>query len=266
VSDLEDRVTALELKLGEYIRGIEIATSIVGSLVLIEEGREDAGVYNESLKFQHRKLSGTTEERIAQLERFMEENLIMMRAFFRVLIDKGRISGERLNEMLAAPNPPRYENGARMVAKAWLNPDFKSRLIHDAKGTLRELGFALNRTPKLVVVEDTESTRNVIVCTLCSCYPYELLGNPPWWYKHDSYKEVIVKEPRKTLAEMFSLRIPDNVEIRVYDSTSDIRYMVLPRMPEGTGNMSEEELAKLVTEESLIGVGETRKPVVSKVK
>ncbi|MBI2648557.1 MAG: nitrile hydratase subunit alpha [Thaumarchaeota archaeon] len=115
-------------------------------------------------------------------------------------------------------------------------------------------------------MREAGGVHNVIVCTLCSGYPYELLGNPPWWYKHDSYKEVIVKDPRKTLEEMFKLKVPQGIEVRVYDSTSDIRYMVLPRRPDGTEGMSEEELCRLVTQDSLIGVGETVRPAVSQVK
>jgi nitrile hydratase subunit alpha len=98
------------------------------------------------------------------------------------------------------------------------------------------------------------------VCTLCSCYPYELLGNPPWWYKSDEYREPIIKNPRQLLSQMFKLQIPENIEIRVHDSTSDIRYMVLPKRPSGTEALKEEDLSKLITEESLIGVGELKKP------
>lgn len=258
---LEERVTALEIELGKLIRSIEVATSIIGNRVLIEESREDAGVYNESLKFVHRRLSGPIEARVAQLESMLYENMVLARASLVILTRQGLISPERVDEMLTATNPPRYENGARIVARAWLDPSFKSRLMEDAKGTLRELGFALNRTPKLVVVEDTKTVHNVIVCTLCSCYPYELLGNPPWWYKHESYRDAIVKNPRKTLIDMFKLNVPEDVEVRVYDSTSDIRYMVMPRRPDGTEGMSEEQLSGLVTQDSLIGVGETKPPI-----
>jgi nitrile hydratase len=255
----EERVTALELKLGEFIRGIDVATSVIGSNVLVEESREEAGVYDEKLKFGHRRVDGSTDDRISELERYLEEEMLLLGCLSEVLIRKGWITEEKLEEMLKSLNPPRYENGAKIVARAWLDPAFKARLMSDAKGTLRELGFALNRTPKLEVLEDTGSVRNVIVCTLCSCYPYELLGNPPWWYKHDSYKEAIVREPRKTLEQMFKLSIPEKIEIHVYDSTSDVRYMVLPRRPDGSGELEEEELAKLVTQDSLIGVGEPLK-------
>jgi nitrile hydratase len=263
---LEERVAALETRLGEFIRGIMIATSIIGNLVLVEESRDEAGVYNESLKFEHRRLTGPTEDRISQLEGFLHGEMAFLHSLMAVLIAKGLITSEKLEEMLSASDPPRYQNGAKIVARAWLDPVFKSKLMSDAKSTLRDLGFALNRTPKLVVVEDTDSIRNVIVCTLCSCYPYELLGNPPWWYKHDSYKQAIVGEPRKTLEQMFKLAIPENVDVHLYDSTSDIRYMVLPRRPDGTTGMGEDELANLVTEESLIGVGETLKPTVTEAE
>jgi nitrile hydratase subunit alpha len=253
----EERVAALELRLGEFIRGIEVAASIVGYRVLAEESRDEAGVYNESYKLAHRKVEGSEEERISQLEAYLEEEMVLLSALLKILTEKKLITREKLDEMLSAPQPPRFENGAKIVAKAWVDPAFKAKLMTDAKGTLREMGFALNRTPKLVVLEDTESVRHVIVCTLCSCYPYELLGNPPWWYKHDSYKEAIVKEPRRTLESMFELVVPEDVEISVFDSTSDVRYMVLPRRPDGTVDMGETELAELVTQESLIGVGST---------
>ncbi len=260
---LEERVDALELTLGDFIRGINIATSVIANNVLVEESRAESGVYLEEFKFEHRKLSGTAEERVSQLELMLGEEMVLLQTLLRTLTSKGFISEDRLREMLSAPYLPSHENGARIVVKAWLDPSFKSQLMNDAKGTLRDIGFSLSRTPKLVVVENTVSVHNVIVCTLCSCYPYELLGNPPWWYKHDVYKQTIIRNARQTLAEMFSFRVPQDVEIRVHDSTSDIRYMVLPRRPEGTEELGEQELAKLVTEDSLIGVGDVSKPLVT---
>ncbi|MGA2663680.1 MAG: nitrile hydratase subunit alpha [Nitrososphaerales archaeon] len=263
----EERVAALELRLGEFIRGIEVANSVIGTNVLNEEGRDEAGVYDGSFKFGHRKVDGSsTDDRISELGRYLEEEMLLLGCILEVLVRKGWVTDAKLEEMLRASNPPRYENGARIVARAWLDPAFKAKLMDDAKGTLRELGFALNRTPKLVVLEDTDSVHHVIVCTLCSCYPYELLGNPPWWYKHDSYKEAIVREPRKTLGEMFKLSVPGETEVRVVDSTSDVRYMVMPKRPEGSDGLREEELAKLVTQDSLIGVGETIKPAVAEAR
>ena len=262
----EEMVAALELRLGEFIRGIEVANSVIGSNVLNEEGRDEAGVYDGTFKFVHRKLDGSTDDRISELGRYLGEEMLLLGSLLEVLVRKGWITDAKLEEMLRAPSPPRYENGAKIVARAWLDPAFKAKLMDDAKGTLRELGFALNRTPKLVVLEDTDSVHHVIVCTLCSCYPYELLGNPPWWYKHDSYKEAIVREPRKTLGEMFKLSIPGGTEVRVVDSTSDVRYMVMPRRPEGSDGLKEEELAELVTQDSLIGVGETINPTVAEAR
>jgi len=266
VGNLEHRVAALEIGLGKLIRGIEVATSIIGNLVLVEESRREAGVYDEEARLEHRKLSGGTNDLVSQLKEMLMENMLLLQALLVSLTKKGLVTLEKVDEMLASTSPPRFENGARIVAKAWLDPEFRSRLVSDAKTTLRELGFALNRTPKLVVLEDTNTVRHVIVCTLCSCYPYELLGNPPWWYKHDGYKQEIVTSPRKKLEEMFKLAVPANAEVRVYDSTSDIRYMVLPRRPDGTEGMSEEQLAELVTQESLIGVGDPLKPPIMEPK
>ena len=264
--DLENRVATLEIGLGKFVRGIEVATSIIGGLVLVEESRQEAGVYDKEAKIVHRNLGGGANERVSQLEEMLTGNMLLLQALLVVLAKKGLVTLEKVDEMLASSNPPRYENGARIVAKAWLDAEFRSRLVNDAKTTLRELGFALNRTPKLVVLENTEFVRNVIVCTLCSCYPYELLGNPPWWYKHDSYKQEIITSPTKTLEEMFKLTVPANVELHVYDSTSDIRYMVLPRRPERTEGMNEEMLASLVTQESLIGVGDPLKAAIVQSK
>jgi len=256
----EERVTSLEFMLGEFIRGIEVATSVIGTRILVEESREEAGIYDARLKFSHWSAEEPEGGRISALERHLEDEMLLLGSLLQVLVKKGWITDAKLEEMLKAPQPPRFENGAIIVARAWLDPVFKARLMSDAKGTLRELGFALNRTPRLVVLEDSASVRNVIVCTLCSCYPYELLGNPPWWYKQESYKESIVREPRKTLEQMFNLSLPEETEVRVYDSTSDVRYMVITRRPDGSDAMGVEELAKLVTQESLIGVGELIKP------
>jgi nitrile hydratase subunit alpha len=265
-SGLEDRVAALEIGLGGFVRGIQVATSIIGDLVLIDESREEAGIYDDNAKLAHRKFGGRATERVGQLEEALSGNMLVLQALLVVLAKKGLVTLEKVDEMLAAPNPPRFENGARIVAKAWLDPEFRTRLLGDAKTTLRELGFALNRAPKLVVLEDTRSVRHVIVCTLCSCYPYQLLGNPPWWYKQDRYKQEIIASPRKMLEEMFELKVPPTVEVRVYDSTSDIRYMVLPNRPAGTEGMSEDQLARLVTQNSLIGVGDPLKAKVEEAK
>ena len=142
--------------------------------------------------------------------------------------------------------------GAKMVARAWVDPAFKTRAIQNGSAAAEELGFAVGPL-RLIVLEDTPRVHNVIVCTLCSCYPRMLLGLPPEWYKSSNYRSRVVREPRKVLQE-FGTHIPDEVEIRVHDSTADMRYMVLPLRPAGTEKLAEAELAALVTRDSLIGV------------
>ncbi|MGI0090673.1 MAG: nitrile hydratase subunit alpha, partial [Nitrososphaerales archaeon] len=259
---VEEKIASLEQKLGDLIKGVTIAGSFISDMMHIEEGREESGSYDPSFKFAHMDIEGTVDERLVQLSLLLAEYETLLEALFQVLVKKGIIRESRLQEMLSAKTPPSYENGARIVAKAWLDSEFKSRLLSDAKRTLREMDFALNRTPKLVVVENTDNAHNVIVCTLCSCYPYELLGNAPWWYKGDAYRQQIIQSPRKLLEEMFEFKVAKDVELRVYDSTSDIRYMVLPMRPKDSDGLGEEELSKLVTENSLIGIGHALSPSV----
>ncbi len=145
-------------------------------------------------------------------------------------------------------------NGARVVARAWTDPAYRERLLADGYAAIAELGFAGTQGERLVVVENTPSVHNVVVCTLCSCYPWPVLGLPPSWYKDPAYRSRVVREPRAVLRE-FGLDIPDAVEVRVWDSTAEIRYIVLPERPEGTEGEGEEELAGRVTRDSMIGVG-----------
>ena len=160
--------------------------------------------------------------------------------------------------------------GARIVARAWVDPDFKNRLKNDAVNAITKLDSELLsansgepidtwRVTHLKILENEDKVRNVVVCTLCSCYPRGLLGEPPEWYTSDEYRERVVKEPRKVLAEMGD-NLPDNVEIRIFDSTADTRYMVIPNRPAGTEAFSEEQLADLVTRDSLIGVADAESP------
>ena len=263
VDSAAERAEELEAMMAEFVSGVMVSESLVRGRVLVDESREEAGVYSENLKFTHRELTGSLEERVSLLENFLEQERTVLNTYLNLLVSKGFISKERLKEILAAPTAPTHENGAKVVARAWIDPQFKAKLLSDdAKGALRDMGFALVKTPKLVVLENTESVHNVIVCTLCSCYPYELLGNPPWWYKHDSYKQSVIENPRRTLEEMFKLTLPEEVEVRVFDSTSDIRYMVLPKRPEGSERMSADELAALVTEYSMIGTDIAKSPTV----
>jgi nitrile hydratase len=147
-----------------------------------------------------------------------------------------------------------------IVAKAWTDPAFKEALLSTGREALREMGVHQGKVGKLVVVENTEKVHNLVVCTLCSCYPYDILGDTPWWYKHDVYKTRIVQNPRAVVKEMFGLEIPAHKEVQVHDSTSDIRYFVLPQRPKDTEGMSEGDLAKLVTVDSLIGAGVALEP------
>jgi len=255
---IEDSVENLEMNLGRYINGIEIAAQVARAAYFIDEQRKDSGIYDPELKLIHREFPSSLNllERLQYAEKMLEEYYTVLQVYLRVLIARDFIKEDKLVEMLEAPVAPKFENGAKIVARAWTDPQFKVDLLRDAKQTLREMGIAVYRTPKLVVLENTEKVRNVVVCTLCSCYPYAILGNPPWWYKDDSYKQAIVADPRKTLKEMFHFSVPEDVELRVYDSTSDLRYFVLPRMP--SGKVAKEDLWKLVTPESLIGVGDPR--------
>ena len=154
-----------------------------------------------------------------------------------------------------------YENevgpqlGAGVVAKAWTDPDFKARLLEDATKACAELGIGGLQGEDMVVVENTDTVHNVITCTLCSCYPWPVLGLPPNWYKDPQYRAAITREPRKVLREAFSFEVPESVEVRVWDSSSEMRYWVLPQRPAGTEGWSEEQLLALVTRESMIGVG-----------
>jgi nitrile hydratase len=143
--------------------------------------------------------------------------------------------------------------GARVVAKAWTEPAFKERLLANGLAACAELGIGGPETEYLHVVENTSTVHNAVVCTLCSCYPWPILGLPPAWYKSSAYRSRLVREPRKVLAEM-GLSLPDSVEIRVWDSVSEIRYLVLPERPPGTDSLSEEQLAALVSRDAMIGV------------
>ena len=149
-------------------------------------------------------------------------------------------------------------NGAAVVARAWTDPAFKARLLADASAASREMGFDIGPL-NLIAVENTADTHNLIVCTLCSCYPRNLLGLPPDWYKTRAYRSRAVREPRAVLRE-FGLDLPDHVTVRVHDSTADMRYIVLPARPEGTEGMDEAALARLVTRDSMIGTGLPRQP------
>jgi nitrile hydratase subunit alpha len=176
----------------------------------------------------------------------------MEAAVRELLIDKGVFTAEDVRRQVENMDGRNAGRGATMVARAWLDPAYKQRMIANGSEAAEEIGLDVGPL-KLVVVENTPTVHNVIVCTLCSCYPRMLLGLPPDWYKSRNYRSRVVREPRTVLAE-FGTVIPEDVLIRVHDSTADMRYLVAPRRPKGTENWSEAELARLVTRDSMIGV------------
>jgi nitrile hydratase subunit alpha len=176
----------------------------------------------------------------------------MEAAVRELLIEKGVLTAEDVRRQVENMDGRNAGLGAKMVARAWLDPAYKQRMLADGSQAAEEIGLDVGPL-KLVVVENTPTVHNVIVCTLCSCYPRMLLGLPPDWYKSRNYRSRVVREPRAVLAE-FGTVIPEDVLIRVHDSTADMRYLVAPRRPKGTENWSEAELARLVTRDSMIGV------------
>ena len=174
-------------------------------------------------------------------------------AIRELLIEKGVLTQNDIQRQLDYMETKSPANGARLVARAWTDADFKARLLADPKKACAEMGIDATSMNEFVVLENTESVRNLVVCTLCSCYPRPILGRPPDWYKSFNYRSRAVNDPRGVIRE-FGQDLADSVEVRVHDSTADIRYLVLPLRPPGTEGMSKEDLAKLVTRDSLVGV------------
>jgi nitrile hydratase subunit alpha len=175
-----------------------------------------------------------------------------------LLIEKGIVTADEVRRQVEDMDGRNAGMGAKMVARAWLDPAYKQRMFDDGNAAAEEVGLD-HGAYKLVVVENTPSVHNVIVCTLCSCYPRWLLGLPPDWYKSRNYRSRVVREPRAVLRE-FGLELPDSVTVRVHDSTADMRYLVLPLRPAGTEGWSEEQLAGLATRDSMIGVAAADSP------
>ena len=185
---------------------------------------------------------------------------IRTKAIESLLIEKGIFTGDAIDAQIQA-----YEkdigpmNGAKVVARAWVDSGYRERLLVNGREAISEMGFADTQGAELVVLENTPAVHNVVVCTLCSCYPWSVLGLPPTWYKSFAYRSRVVIEPRKVLKE-FGLELDDSVEVRVWDSNSDVRYMILPKRPDETDNMSEDELVELVSRDSMVGVAQAKSP------
>jgi nitrile hydratase subunit alpha len=195
------------------------------------------------------------------IPRSEEEIAARVKALEALMIEKGIMTTDAVDRLAEI-----YENevgphlGAKVVAKAWTDPEFKARLLANATEACAELGIGGLQGEDMIAVENTDTVHNAIVCTLCSCYPWPVLGLPPNWYKAPPYRSRMVRTPRQVLRDDFGLDIPESVEIRVWDSSAELRYFVLPQRPEGTENLSEEELAQLVTRDSMIGVGQPLRP------
>jgi nitrile hydratase subunit alpha len=179
-------------------------------------------------------------------------------ALRELLIDKGIVTAREIADMVEAWEQKTPENGAKIIAKAWVDSDFKARLLDDGNAAVAELGFVIEGT-KLVALENTADLHHMVVCTLCSCYPRPILGMPPLWYKSKEYRARAVREPRAVLAE-FGTELGDGCQVRVLDSTADIRYLVIPKRPDGTDEMNEPDLAELVTRDSMIGTATAKQP------
>jgi nitrile hydratase len=185
----------------------------------------------------------------------MTDTEARVRALESLLVEKGYVDPRALDQLIETYETrigPR--NGAKVVARAWLDDDYRARLFEDATLAIAELGFTGRQGEHMIALENTDLIHNMVVCTLCSCYPWPVLGLPPVWYKSAPYRSRAVAEPRAVLAE-FGVTLGDHVKVKVWDSTSEIRYLVIPQRPGGTENLSEDQLAELVTRDSMIGTG-----------
>jgi nitrile hydratase len=185
---------------------------------------------------------------------------LRVKALESLLVEKGLVDSAALDELIDTfEHKIGPRNGARVVARAWVDPAYKQRLLADAAAAIEEAGFHNQYGDHLVVVKNTPEVHNLVVCTLCSCYPWLMLGLPPVWYKSTAYRSRAVIDPRGVLGE-FGLQLPEDVEVRVWDSTAELRYLVLPQRPDGTEHLTEDELAALVTRDSMVGVAKVKMP------
>jgi len=190
-----------------------------------------------------------------------EEVAARVKALESLLIEKGltsELAVDKVAELYEREVGPHL--GAKVVARAWTDPEFRKRLLEDATEACREMGIGGMQGEDMVVVENTDDVHNAIVCTLCSCYPWPTLGLPPNWYKAPAYRARMVKEPRAVLREEFGVDLPESTEIRIWDTSAEVRYWVLPQRPPGTEDMTEEQLAELVSRDAMIGVSLVEEP------
>jgi nitrile hydratase subunit alpha len=252
--DLDDRIKALQERLNEVVNGIlSLQVPIKSSDIAIEDTRLERGDYDERFRLSKRFYPEPLLERLAAVESVLDDCELLIDAAQDALITLGEVDPGAFEQRIASLKSIGWRNGARIVARAWVDEGFRERLLSQGRETVRELDIPPGKLGILGIAENTESVHNVVVCTLCSCYPHDLLGNPPWWYRTDGYKERVLADPRGMLKEAFGLEIPEGTQIRVHDSTSDVRWMVIPERPQGTEGLSEEELAELVTPEALVG-------------
>ena len=185
---------------------------------------------------------------------------IKVKALESLLVEKGLVDPAALDELIDIyEHRVGPQNGAKVVARAWVDPDYRRRLLNNATEAIKEFGFEGRQGEDMIVVENTPSIHNMVVCTLCSCYPWPVLGLPPVWYKSSPYRARAVSEPRSVLDE-FGVHLEEDIEIRVWDSTAEVRYLVIPMRPQDTENMTEDELTSLVTRDSMIGTGIANSP------
>ena len=202
----------------------------------------------------------THDDHVREHDRPLSGPALRVKALESLLTEKGLVDPKALDELIDM-----YEtkigphNGARVVARAWVDPEYKQRLLSDAGSAIEELGFGGRQGEDMVALENTPRIHNMVVCTLCSCYPWPVLGLPPVWYKSAPYRARAVIDPRGILQEL-GIELPDDVEVRVWDSTADLRYLVLPQRPTGTEGWSEDQLAEIVTRDSMIGVATIAPP------
>jgi nitrile hydratase len=255
-ADADAPIRHVEDELDRLVRGIAAVTvpHAGAAPVAIDDTRKERGDYDPFFRIAPRGLGeGDLGRRLAVLDAELTDAHRLLDAFTAALLARGRVTEEQLRQRREQLGSVSHHNGARIVARAWLDPEFKERLLATGRAAVRELDIPPGKLGRLGVAENTDEVHNIVVCTLCSCYPHDLLGNPAWWYRTDEYKQRIVAQPRETIRDMFGLELPDHVRVRVHDSTSDVRWMVLPQRPPGTERLDEDALAALVTADSLVG-------------